>query len=194
MEKQKKNIFVDVDDVICTSDFLNMLNKVAGTNFDNVKRNCYYIDSLVSKEVRLKFYRYMHKHDPYENAVLFPNVKEVLERLCRDHNVYICSACVLQDLKNECGVFFDQKFSFLTRTFPFLDPDKIILTNSKNLFVGDIQIDDREPNLRGNNIKHKLLFNSFHNLDIDEDELKEKKITRVKSWLEIEEYINSKVK
>ena len=74
------------------------------------------------------------------------------------------------------------------RELDFLDPEKIIFTNSKNIFKADVQIDDRLPNLQGD-VKIKLLFDAYHNRKISDEELIKNKVIRVKSWDEIEEIL-----
>ena len=76
------------------------------------------------------------------------------------------------------------------REFDFLDPEKIIFTNSKNIFVADVQIDDRLPNLQGP-VKLKLLFDSYHNKNISDEELKESNVLRVYNWKEIEHLLKN---
>ena len=76
------------------------------------------------------------------------------------------------------------------REFDFLDPEKVIFTNSKNIFKADVQIDDRLPNLKGD-VKLKLLFNAYHNKNISDEELKENNVIRVKNWKEIEEILKA---
>lgn len=66
----------------------------------------------------------------------------------------------------------------------------LFFTSAKHLFKADIQIDDRLSNF-DNDIKTKILFPSYHNRNITDEELKEKMILRAgnnwkNGWLEIE--------
>ena len=117
-----------------------------------------------------------------------PDAYEVLEKLNKTYDIYICSACVMFCMIEQSGKFFMDKYDWLIKTFPFLDQNKIILTNSKNIFKADIQIDDRLSNLEGE-IKQKLLFTSYHNKNISDKELNDLNITRVNSWKDIEKIL-----
>ena len=83
---------------------------------------------------------------------------------------------------------FADKYNFLIRELPFLNPEDIIFTNSKNIFKADVQIDDRLPNLQGE-VKTKLLFDAYHNRTITDEELQIQGVKRVKSWKEIEDIL-----
>lgn len=51
----------------------------------------------------------------------------------------------------------------------------------------DIRIDDKINNLDGS--ETKLLFSTWHNTDISEEELKRDNIVRVNSWYDIEKIL-----
>ena len=86
------------------------------------------------------------------------------------------------------GKLYMDKFNYLIKEFPFLDPRKFIFTNSKNLFDADVQIDDRIHHLQGN-VKTKLLYDAYHNRDIDDETLNKANIKRVKGWRQIEKLL-----
>lgn len=60
--------------------------------------------------------------------------------------------------------------------------------NQKNLLKCDIKIDDRISNLKGYG-EQKFLFDSYHNKDITEKELKEVGAIRVSGCKEIEKIL-----
>lgn len=60
---------------------------------------------------------------------------------------------------------------------PFIKAEHFIFTSTKHLFQADIQIDDRLSNL-DNKIETRILFPSYHNRDITNHELKEKRVLR----------------
>ena len=95
----------------------------------------------------------------------------------KTYDIYICSACVMFCMIEQSGKFFMDKYNWLLKTFPFLDPNKFILTNSKNIFKADIQIDDRLSNF-DNEIETKILFPSYHNKNISDNELKQNGVIR----------------
>ena len=64
------------------------------------------------------------------------------------------------------------------------------VTNTKNMMVGDIQIDDRMKNLLGPTTT-KILFTAYHNKNISDEELKQKNIHRVNNWKELVSFLES---
>ena len=97
--------------------------------------------------------------------------------MLQKYEIYICSACLNTfDLDNS-GIQFKNKYDFLRKNLPFINPQKFILTSSKNMVKADIQIDDYLPNF-DNDTKLKILFPSYHNKNIDDEILKEKNIIR----------------
>jgi 5'(3')-deoxyribonucleotidase len=76
------------------------------------------------------------------------------------------------------------KYDWLEKNIPFITANQIIFMSSKNLLDADIRIDDRMSNLDGNG-SIKLLYTSWHNLNITNEELASKNIIRVNNWLDI---------
>lgn len=182
----KKKILVDLDYVICYPGFLKILNDFLGTDYKEEDFTEYIIDPIIGTQEKInEFYEYYLKHDGYKDAVLIEGAKETLEKLSKNYDIYICSACVMYGVERKSAKLFKDKFEYLMREFPFIDPEKIIFTNSKNIFKADVQIDDRLPNMLGD-IKVKLLFDAYHNKNITEKELLDNNIIRVKNWKEIE--------
>lgn len=186
MKNEKKaSILVDLDYVLCFPGFLKILNDFLGTNYKEDDFEEYIIDDIIgSDEKKQEFYDYYIKQDGYKEAKMVTGAKEVLEKLNEVYDVYICTACVMFGAERKSAKLFKDKFEYLMREFPFIDPEKIIFTNSKNIFVADVQIDDRLPNLEGNT-GLKLLFSAYHNRGITDEELEEKGAVRVNTWEEI---------
>ena len=85
------------------------------------------------------------------------------------------------------------KFDYIYKNFPFLDPKKFIFTSVKNIINADIQIDDRLTHLEGK-AGVKILFPSYHNKELTEKELKRAGVIRAgleeaKAWREIEKIL-----
>lgn len=114
----------------------------------------------------------------YDYAEIFPGAYDTLKDLNEVYNVYLCSVCVNPFLIQNSGRFFMDKYNFLIKNFPFLDPNKFIFTNTKNMIEADIQIDDRLNNLQGG-VETKLLFTSYHNKEISNEELEKSNVIRV---------------
>lgn len=182
----KKTLLVDLDYVICIPGFTTIMNEFLGTSYVEDDFTEYFVEDCVPefKGNEQGFYDFYITKDGYADAVLVEDAKETLEELSKDYDIYLCSACVMFGLERRSAKLFADKYEYLMRELPFLDPEKIIFTNSKNLFVADAQIDDRLPNLQGP-VKTKLLFDAYHNRDISDEELAKSNVIRVKSWKEI---------
>ena len=74
---------------------------------------------------------------------------------------------------------------FIAREMPDFNMSKILFTNSKNVVVGDIMIDDNVKNLLTNKSYQKLLFSAEHNDSMGEDELRAHNLVRVNNWEDI---------
>ena len=174
----KKSILLDVDEVICFSGFLNAVNDFMNTNYKIDDFTEYYIDEVaIPKEKFAEFNKFISKRNQYENADILPNSLETIKELNELYNIYICSSCINPFDKENSGKLFADKYQFLISTLPFIKPENFIFTNAKNLLIADVQIDDRLPNLQ-NSIEKRILFPSYHNKNITEDELNKQGIIR----------------
>ena len=191
----KKKILLDVDEVICFSGFLEVSNEFMETNYDIDYFTDYYIDEvLVPKERFDEFNKFLIGKNLYENAKLLPNAIRVIEKLNQYYDIYPCSSCINPFDLNGSGKFFKDKYDFLLKTIPFIKPQHFIFTDTKNLFKADIQIDDRIQKLESSDVKIKILFPSYHNKSISNEELKEKNIIRAgydwrEGWNNIEKIL-----
>ena len=113
---------------------------------------------------------------------------EVIEKLSKVYDVYICSAYVDRRRPLESGVMAASKHNWICKNLPFIDPRKIILTGSKDVIECDIKIDDKFSNLKGYG-EVKLLLDAYHNRSYSDKELKERGVIRVKDWKEIEKIL-----
>lgn len=175
---KKKDLLLDVDEVICFSGYLEAVNDFLNTNYNIDDFDCYYIDEKVIPKERFKeFNEYVSKRNLYDYTSFLPRAIETIKKLNEKYEIYICSACLNTfDLDNS-GIQFKNKYDFLRKNLPFINPQKFILTSSKNMVKADIQIDDYLPNF-DNDTKLKILFPSYHNKNIDDEILKEKNIIR----------------
>ena len=175
---KKKDLLLDVDEVICFSGYLEAVNDFLNTNYNIDDFDCYYIDEKVIPKERFKeFNEYISKRNLYDYTSFLPGAIETIKKLNEKYEIYICSACLNTfDLDNS-GIQFKNKYDFLRKNLPFINPQKFILTSSKNMVKADIQIDDYLPNF-DNDTKLKILFPSYHNKNIDDEILKEKNIIR----------------
>ena len=194
MIKLKKTLLLDVDEVIVFSGFLEAINDFLGTNYVIDEFSEYYIDTVVIPSDRMdEFNEFLRNRNLYDYAPLLPNAIEVIKKLNEVYDIYILSSCVNFLDVDGSGRYFADKYNFLRKTLPFIDPSHIILTSAKHLFVADIQIDDRINNF-GPHVNLKILFPSYHNKEITDEELKEKGIIRAgldwrDGWSKVEEIL-----
>ena len=180
---EKKNVLLDVDDVICFAGFLDYANEFMNTNYEIDDIKTYYIDDTIIPQNKIKEYnKFLNSKNIYENAHILPNAIESIKKLSEYYNIIICSACINPyDVENS-GKYFKDKYDFLIKTLPFLKPENFIFTNTKNIIKADIQIDDRVSNLV-NDIPIKILFPSYHNKEVADEYLASKNIIRAgKDW------------
>ncbi|MGN0973455.1 MAG: hypothetical protein ACI4OT_01795 [Bacilli bacterium] len=183
-----KKLLIDIDEVICENGFVEALNKFKNTNYKLDDFKNYLIEDFLDSDEKEAFYDFFLERDSYENVNLIKDSIEVIKELNEVCDIYLYSACIMYGRENNCGRIFSDKYNFIIKYLPFIDPKKIIFTNTKNLFLGDIQIDDKLSNLEGP-IKLKLLFTAYHNKEIDDKTLKEKNIIRVNNWQDVKKIV-----
>lgn len=180
---EKKKLLLDVDEVVCFSGFLEAINEFLKTNYVIDDFTDYYLDeAAIPKERFDEFNAFINQRNMYENAYILPFAIEVIKKLNEIYDVYICSSCVNPFDIAGSGRIFADKYNFLQKTLPFIKPEKYIFTSAKHMFKADIQIDDRLSNFDPD-IETKILFSSYHNMDITDEELKSKNVVRAgNSW------------
>lgn len=169
---EKKKLLLDCDEVICFSGFLEAVNEFMGTNYVIDDFTDYYIDEAVIPPERMaEFNKFLNGRNMYENAHILPGTIETIKRLSEEYDIYILSSCVNPfDIKGS-GRMFADKYNFLIENLPFIKPGNFIFTSAKHLFKADVKIDDRLPNFEGDEVEVKILFPSYHNKDITDEEL-----------------------
>lgn len=174
----KKDLLLDVDEVICFSGYLEAVNDFLNTNYTIDDFDKYYIDAqVVPKEKISEFNEFVSKRNLYNYTSFLPGAIETIKKLNEKYNIYILSACINPfDLDNS-GIQFKNKYDFLRKNLPFINPRNFIFTSSKHMLKADIQIDDYIVNF-DSDVKLKILFPAYHNKDLDENLLKEKNIIR----------------
>lgn len=176
--KVKKILLVDVDEVICFSGLLDAINEFLGSSYVIDDFSEYYIDKVaIPKERFDEFQKFLNGKNLYENAQILPYAKEVLEKLNCVYETYICSSCINPFNILGSGRSFEDKYNFLINSFPFIVPYNFIFTDAKHLIKAHIQIDDRLSKL-SESIETKILFPSYHNKNIQNDELASKWVLR----------------
>lgn len=187
-----KKILIDIDEVICYTSFIDRINEFKNTNYKLEDFKNYYIDDILEEDEREKFYDFYLAHDVYANVQMVDKSVESIKKLSEKYEIYLYSACVMFNRERQSGKLFADKYNFIMRELPFIKPANIIFTNTKNMFVGDIQIDDKLKNLIGPT-KTKLLFTAYHNKELTDEELEKNNVIRVNNWDEVLEFLNQEI-
>lgn len=179
MEK-KKDILVDVDEVIVFSGFVEAVNDFMGTNYVIDDFTEYYIDEVaIPKDKMDEFNKFLNNRNLYDYAEILPGAIETLEELNKEYNIYLLTSCVNEANLDGCGRVFMDKYNFLRKNLPFINPKQFIFTGSKGLFKAYVKIDNLLENFNSDEeVEIKILFPSYHNKDITDEELKEKGVIR----------------
>lgn len=191
---EKPDLLLDIDEVVCFAGFLPAINEFLGTNYQINDFTDYYIDEVaIPKEKFAEFNEYLNSINLYDKAVLLPGAVETIEILNRLYNIYPLSSCINELNIQGSGRLFADKYDFLLSNLPTLDPRKFIFTSSKHLIKGDIQIDDSLSKLK-NDIPTRILFPSYHNRDIQKDQIAQEGIIKAgdnweTGWFEIKKIL-----
>ncbi len=175
---KKKVLLLDVDEVICFSGFLPVINEFLQTNYQIDDFEDYYLDNvLIPYDRKEEFYQFFRTKNIYQEPELLPHAIETVKKLYQKYDLYILSACINIADYDGSGRIFTDKYNFLRKYFPFIEPERFIFTSSKQLLKADIQIDDCLENLKEER-ELKILFPSYHNKKITEEELKKYHVIR----------------
>lgn len=90
----KKKILLDIDEVICFSGYVELVNEFLHTNYTVDDFSEYYIsDIAIPKERKKEFYDFISKRNQYENRQLLPGALESIKKLSKYYDIYPCSDC-----------------------------------------------------------------------------------------------------
>lgn len=182
---ERKKLLIDFDDVICENVFLKVVNEFLGTSYKISDFKDYDILAAIPEEKKKDFEQKIIDVNFYNNVSLIKGAKTALKKLNDKYDIYVCSSCVLLLFPLASGTHFTNKYNFLIKNLPFLDPKKFIFTSSKDVVTGNVLIDDYFGNLERSSAKTKLLFTAYHNKHFTDEELKNKGIIRVKDWEDV---------
>lgn len=185
-----KKIMIDMDDVIVklSQKVLEGVNKITGENYSTDEIKTYYIQDLIPKEKTNEWEEYLKTNNLYEGIEIKEGAVEAIQKIQEKYETYLGSAFIFKDMVEVSGVHLKNKYDFLVKNIPEIKPETFVFLSNKEVLDCDIKIDDRIDNLSGN-AKLKILFSEYHNMDITDEELKEKNVIRAHSWKEIEEIL-----
>lgn len=165
MAKRKPTIGIDLDDVCW--DFLEAWlerhNEVTEDNvqLDDIKS--WHIEQYINKGSKEMLLYLLEQSDFWQTVQPKVESQRYIRKLIDDgYDVYIVTATSHKVMNNKMNRFFD--------LFPFIDPKKIIVTNSKQMVGVDLLVDDNPENLRGG-LYNKILFHAPHNRYSNEKEI-----------------------
>ncbi len=184
----RKKIMIDMDDVITIKGFERLVKEFLGYELDwkQAGENYYWQDLLEDKKD--DFFQFFITKNMYDYVDIREDSIRVIEKLNNEYDVYICTDYIWREVIENAGLNLKNKYDFLYRNFPFLDPRKFIFVGDKSIINCDIKIDDKLTNLSGN-CELKLLFSEQHNKNLSDKYLKEQEVIRVNDWNEIEKII-----
>ena len=185
---QMEKLIVDMDDVLCEKGFIRMINEFLGTNYEQEDAKSYYINDLIPKDRIKEWAKWYSNRNTYDYVNIVENAQEVMEKLNKKYDLYIATAYVFRDAPEVSGKTLNDKYNFLMKNFPFIDPHKFIFISNKELLEADIRIDDSPKKLKGE-AKLKLLFTAYHNKTMTEEDLKKNNFIRVNNWKEVEKIL-----
>jgi len=168
-------IFVDMDDVLADTygKHIEMYNEEFNQSLSLEHFESGEVWQNVPEEHQDSIWRHVHTDGFFRNLDPIRDSIEVLERLTRNHEVYIATAAT--QFPNSLR----EKSDWLDEHFPFITWEYRIMCGHKYILKGDLLIDDRTLNLDKFD-GDTLLFTSPHNVHANGHE-------RVGSWQEIAE-------
>lgn len=188
---KKEKIVFDFDDVLVQDAFLEVLEKYIGKKIDRSNITNYYLEKefLKTEEELNQFFEYFMTQNMYEYGYITHGAKELLKKLGEDYEILIFSAVVFEEAKEKAGILFQNKYEFIRKEFPFIDPANIILGGNKSIITAKYFIDDRIDHLKNSHAEIKVLYSASHNMQYSDFDLFHNNIIRVSSMEEIEKMI-----
>lgn len=175
-------ILCDIDNIIydTTANILKVHYEDTGEllTLDDIKS--YYIENYVSPQYRKDFHKIFVDKRVWRGVQLLPDCVETIRKLHEAHyEIFFVTATETLNAH--------KKYTFLCRTFPFLDVRKhFITTHNKQMIKGDVLIDDCGDNVI-NGDYYGVLFDYPWNRDIDMD--KHQNVFRVNGWSDVFETV-----
>ena len=123
---------------------------------------------------------YLDEPDFFRHLPVMPESQRVLERLARDHEVFVASAAM------EVPRSFAAKYEWVAEHFPFIRPSHLVFCGDKSIVAADFLIDDNPRQLRLFRGRG-LMFASPHNRAV-------KDWPRFEDWNAIERFFYPETK
>lgn len=169
-------ICVDMDEVMAdtVAEHIRRYNRDFGASLTKGDLQGKWLWQAVPPEHHEALIGYLNEPEFFANLPLMPDVQRVLERLSRDHEVFVASAAM------EVPMSFAAKYRWMGEHFPFIEPSHIVFCGDKSILLADYLIDDNPRQLRAFR-GEGLLFSAPHNRHATE-------WTRVENWPAVERF------
>ena len=167
---------MDMDEVMADTmaEHIRRYNEDFGATLTKGDLQGKWLWQVVPEEHHETLVSYLNEPEFFGNLPLMPHAQRVLERLSRDHEVFIASAAM------EVPTSFAAKFRWMGEHFPFIQPSHMVFCGDKSILHADYLIDDNPRQLRSFR-GEGLLFSAPHNRHVTE-------WTRVENWPAVERF------
>lgn len=183
----KKTIIIDLDNVLVDCAMLARLNEFLGKSYvEEDFKDFYKQDIIKDPQEKQRFFDFLFSTYFYKDVPIKDDVHKVLKELNKRFEVYLCSDFLWPNHEWKCDKLISDKYALFRKEFSYLHPSQFMFLRAKQYFNVDVQIDDRISYLSPY-AKERLLFTTFQNQNIPDEELKKQNITRVNNWKEITE-------
>ena len=174
---EAKTLMVDMDNVITDGRFFDYIEDFLGISYDDSSEHDY--SSLTQdKDKYLEFWNWVKDKNFYEDSPLLDGCYDVLRELYDVYDVYIVTAYLWDESIDVSGYNLMNKYYYLKKMLPFIDPSRFIFTSNKDMLHFDIKIDDKEENLTNTDVR--ILFSRWHNRNVPDSD-----VIRVNGWEDI---------
>lgn len=151
-------IAVDMDEVMADTLGAHLLryNRDFSTSIGAADLQGKWLWQVVPVDHHVQLQAYLDEPEFFGELPVLDGAQRVLERLSRDHDVYVASAAM------EVPRSFTAKFAWMDRHFPFIAPSHRVFCGEKSILRTDYLIDDNPRQLRAF-VGTGLLYDAPHN-------------------------------
>lgn len=181
----KKTIVIDMDDTITSETLTEIINEYMNTNYKDDDFSTFYKQDVIPDKEN--FFKYFLTKNEYDYGKINKDAVQVIKQLNEKYDVFIGTSFIFKEIVSESGILVKNKYDFLIKNFPFLNPMNFIFVGNKSIIKSDIKIDDKIENLINGDVK--ILYTAYHNRNISDSELKKLGIIRANNWLEIKKIL-----
>ncbi len=156
------------------TEHLRRYNQDFGTSLNKTDLHGKWLWQAIPAEHHEQLVAYLSEPDFFAHLPLMADAQRVMQRLARDHEVFVASAAM------EVPTSFAAKFRWMRENFSFIEPSHIVFCGEKSILRTDYLIDDNPRQLRAFR-GEGLLFSAQHNH-------KETAWRRMRNWLDVERF------